>query len=555
MVPTKGWRRSAMLGTFLLAVLGSACEGSDTVSRAAPTTVEAPAAGGTLVLGANQEPNCADWYGACGGSSWGIDMMANQTLPRPFTIVDFEYRPTPLLVDEPTLEVGPPQRVTYRIEPRAVWSDGRPVTSSDFRFTFDQTKTSRIASTVASIAGVDDADPKVAVVTYGQPDPAWRDKFALGVLPKHLLEGKDRAAEMGNGYRWSAGPWLIEHWTKEQEIRLVPNTRYWGVRPHLDAVVFKVITDTAAYQAAYKTGQVDMIFLQGAQPTAAELKNLPDSSFDARMGLTYEAVNFNVSKPPLDSRAVRQALAYASDRDAIVTQLSGPFLPGIKPAQTFRSPVNKKWYSEPFARYRRDPSKVNELMTGDGWTRGPDGVWARGGARAAIEFSTTAGNRRRELTQEILTSQWRQAGFDVTINNPAPTTLLGDWHPKGTFHVSLSGFVPVTPEPNACATFCARNIPTEGNRFQGGNIRRIATPALDAAWEAVEREVDEGKRVELVRRAQDVTAEEVPGIPVSPVLDIVVYNTAKVGGPVEPDPAGIFSRLNEWYCRADSCRR
>lgn len=71
----------------------------------------------------------------------------------------------------------------------------------------------------------------------------------------------------------------------------------------------------------------------------------------------------------------------------------------------------------------------------------------------------------------------------------------------------------------------------------------------------MEREVDDTKRIELVRRAQDVTAEQVPGIPVSPQLDIVVYNPTKVGGPVQPDPAGILSRLNEWYCRASSCRR
>lgn len=144
-------------------------------------------------------------------------------------------------------------------------------------------------------------------------------------------------------------------------------------------MIFKVITDTAAYQAAYKTGQVDMIFLQGAQPEAADLKNLPDSTFDATLGLSYEAVSFNVTKPPLDSRAVRQSVAYASDRDAIVTQLSGPFLPGVKPAQTFRSPVNKKWYSEPFARYRRDLGKVNELMTatqpGQGGRTGATRSW------------------------------------------------------------------------------------------------------------------------------------------------------------------------------------
>lgn len=71
----------------------------------------------------------------------------------------------------------------------------------------------------------------------------------------------------------------------------------------------------------------------------------------------------------------------------------------------------------------------------------------------------------------------------------------------------------------------------------------MASPALDAAWDAVEREVDDAERVELVRRAQDLTAEEVPGISTSPQLDIVVDSPSKVGGPGSPDPGGIFSRL------------
>ena len=75
------------------------------------------------------------------------------------------------------------------------------------------------------------------------------------------------------------------------------------------------------------------------------------------------------------------------------------------------------------------------------------------------------------------------------------------------------------------------------------------------AWEAVARELDDTRRVELVRRASELVAEEVPVLPLSPVLDIVVYNDVKVGGPVSADPRGIFARINEWHCRASSCRR
>jgi peptide/nickel transport system substrate-binding protein len=537
--------------TLALVLVVGACSTNGTDTKSSPPSVEQATEGGTLVLGAAQEPNCADWYASCGNSSWGLDTMGYQTLPQPMSFVEGQFRPSPLLAGEPTLEVGPPQRVTFRIDPRAVWSDGRPITSSDFRYTVEQAKTGLVLG-LAAVASVDDTDPRTAIVTYNDPDPAWRGAFSRGILPKHLLEGKDRSAEMRDGYRFSGGPWLIDHWTKGQEIKLVPNTAYWDKKPHLDAVVFKIIPDAPAYLAAYKTGQLDMIFVQGAQPEVAELKNIPNTRFDVSLGITFEFVLFNNQKPPVDSRSVRQALAYASDRDAIVAQVSGNLMPGLRAAQGFLSPGNRHWYTEPFKRYGRDLAKVAQLMTGDGWSRGPDGVWAKGGTRAVIELNTHTGNRRRELTQQILQSQWKEAGFETTVNNAPFATVSSEWLPKGTFQAAIIGVAPPTTDPNRCQTFCSKNIPTEANRFQGSNVSRISSKAIDDAWEAVARELDDTKRVELHRRAQEVLADEVPALPLSGGLDVIVSNDAKVGGPVQVSAGAAFSRLSEWFCKA--CR-
>lgn len=549
-----GGRRST--AGFLITVatlVAPACTGSGGKSTAptAPANVERATKGGTLVLGAAQEPSCADWYGSCGGSSWGRDMMSSQTLPRAFDYIDGQYRPSVLLTGEPTLEIGPPQTVTYRIDPRAVWSDGQPITSSDFKYTAEVAKATAFSTASATVDTVVDSDPHTAIVTFTEPTAGWRDNF-VSLLPKHLLDGKDRAAEMRNGYSWSGGPWVIDHWTKGAEIKLVPNHSYWGSRPNLDAVVFKVITDAAAYQAAYKSGQLDMEFVQGAQPEVADLKSLPDTTFAVSVGFTYEFLMFNTLKPPLDRLAVRQALAYASDRDAIVTQLSGPLMPGITPAQGFVSPGNPTWYSEPFKRYGRDLAKVTQLMTSDGWARGPDGVWAKAGSRAVVELNAISGNRRRELAEQILQSQWREAGFEATVNNTTAPTITGEWLPKGIFDIALFGFAPPTSDPgNQCRNFCTMFTPTEANGYQGGNISHISSPAIDTAWQAVTSELDQTKRVALVRQGQQALADTLPGLPLSPVLDIVVYKTSKVGG-VKLNPIGAFYNLSEWYCRT-SC--
>ena len=121
MAARNGVRQSTAVVMVALALIATACAGSKGKQvTPTPTTIERPTKGGTLVLGAAQEPACADWYGSCGNNSWGRDMMSTQTLPRAFDFVDGQYRPGVLLVGEPTLEVGPPQQVTYRISPQAV---------------------------------------------------------------------------------------------------------------------------------------------------------------------------------------------------------------------------------------------------------------------------------------------------------------------------------------------------------------------------------------------------------------------------------------------------
>lgn len=561
----RGTRRSALLAIALsFALIGASCAGDDDGDDSGQETTETTQAeeavkGGTLVIGAEQEPDCADWISSCAGASWGIWVMGAHTMPRAFTpnYEDGGYDITPLLAEEPELDEGPPMKVTYQINEDAVWSDGTPITSADFQYTWDQVKNGTDIYDKTGyelIESVDATEPKTAVVTFEQPYAAWRDLFGgfYGIYPKHLLDGKDRNAEMKDGYKFSGGPWLIENWAKGQEVRLVPNPEYWGDKPNLDAVVFRFIPDTAAEIEAFKTGQVTMIYPQ-AQLELAGLKGQPDTAFDVITGMNYEAVWLNAAKKPLDSKAVRQALAYATDRQAIVDTLFKPVQEDIEPINALMSSANTDWYSEPFAKYTRDLEKVNELMEGDGWTKGSDGIWAKGGQRAVIENSTTAGNKRRELTQELLQSQWKEAGFEMTITNTRAATLFGEWGPQGVFTSAVYAQVPPSPDPGICNVFCSKNIPTTASP-NGQNWTRLASDAIDEPWLAQDVELDVDKRKELVDEGQAALAEEVPAIPVDPFPDVIIYNSAKLNGPIDHQLSfSPFHNMNLWWCTGGAC--
>ena len=538
--------------TMVMAACGGSGGGAGGQS-ALTTAPEAPVDGGTLVIRSSGEPGCWDPFAPCGS---GPTPVVSLTLPKTVVFAGGRVTATALLAAPPLLEKGPPQRLTYKINPKAVWSDGTPITSSDLRYTWEQGATGpnvRNRTGWEQIDRVDDSDPKTAVVTFKQPYAAWTHPFGtLGfILPKHLLDGKDRLAEMKDGVSWSGGPWKLDRWVKGQEVRFVPNPNYWGEKPHLDALVFKTIPDAGSGLAAYKSGQVSLLHGVPPEVTLAELRSLPDTAVDVVVNLAVIGLNLNTEKAPLDRTAVRQALAYATDREALASQAFGLIKPDIKPIQSLSTPAAGRWYVEPFARYRRDLPRVDQLMRSEGWARGSDGIWAKAGQRAQIELVGDANNATQALQEQILQSQWKEAGFDTRITNVSNRLELLR---RGAYHVGFDSDAFPSDDPSRCARLCSRNIPTDANGLSGANLGRLSDPAHDAAWDLVNSEVDEAKRFEALKAAYQITAEQVPILPIAPGLSLLVYNSARLRGVVnDPSPNGVYLFTTSWSCRGGTC--
>ena len=548
----------AMLLGFSL--VAAACGSDDDDAGDNPDTTEASDGGdvpegGDLVIGAEQEPDCVDWISSCAGSSWGYWMMGVTTMPRTFDAVKdgdvWTYEPSALLDGEPTLEEDP-QTVTYTISEDAVWSDGTPITSTDFKYTWEQITTGEdIYDTTgyANISSVDDSDPKVAVVTFETNFAGWRGLFGggYGIYPSHLLEGEDRSAAMANGFEFSGGPWLIEEWNKGVEVVLVPNENYWGEVPKLDSVTFRFITDTAAEFQAYQGGEVELIYPQPQLDVVDAINAGIDgnSAFTAETG-NIEALWMNNAEFPFDSVAVRQALAYSLDRDAVVEALFGGL--GITEAsQSLNPPIMAQYTDvEAFSGYVLDLDQVDSLMTGDGWEKNGEGFWEKDGQQADIEFITTAGNARRELTQQVVQEQAAEAGFNIIIANQEAGTFFGETLPNGDYQLGLYAQVLTTLDPSLCNLFCSKNIPSEENSFAGQNWQRANVPEVDPLLETVDNSLDDAERSEAGKEADAILAENVVSLPLDPLPNILLWSD-DILGPVEDNPVlGPFHLMHLW---------
>ncbi len=556
--------RSRRLLSFLALLLGFAllaasCGGSedDEGGGDEPAGDEDVPAGGDLVIGAEQEPDCADWISICAGASWGFWTMNVNTMPRTYDVVqegdEWVYAPNSLLTGEAELsEEDGKQTVTYDINPDAVWSDGEPITATDFKYTWEQIAEGEdIYDTTgyADIESVDDSDAAKPVVTFSKPFSDWQGLFGggYGIYPSHILEGEDRNAEMKDGYEFSGGPWKIEAWNKGTDIQLIPNDQFWGDQPQLDSVTFRFVTDTASEFQAFQAGEVEAIY---PQPQLDVIESI-NAGVDGNSAYTDQTGNFeslwmNNEKFPFDSVDVRKAFAYSLDREAIVEALFGGI--GITdPLNMLEAPILTAFNDpEAFAEYTLDLDEVDTLMTGDGWEKNSEGFWEKDGEQADIEFITTAGNARRERTQDIVIEQAGEAGFNVTVANEEAGDFFGTTLPNGDYQMGLYAQVATSLRPAACTLFCSSNIPSDDNDFSGQNWQRVDVSDLDGPAALLDTSTDEDEIGEAGQEVAALQAENMISLPLDPLPNILLWSDNIVGDVADNPILGPFADMHHW---------
>jgi peptide/nickel transport system substrate-binding protein len=547
-----------------LALVAAACGGDDDDSggKAANNSSSTTAAanvptGGTLVVGAEQEPDCVAWIRTCAGSSWGYWMMGATTMPRVFDTkkVGDTWEPVinSLVTEDPKVDDSNPDKpvITYKLNPKAVWSDGTQITCDDFAYTWDQIAHGDDIydpTGYVDIAKVDCPDPQTVVTSYSKPFSGWKQLFGggFGVLPSHILKGKDTLKEMGNGYKWSGGPWMIDKWQKGVEVDLVPNPKFWGDKPKLDKVIFKIQADTSAEFQAFKNGESDMIYPQPQPDVVDQIKQGltgAQNVYSAETG-NLEALWMNDQKAPLDDVNVRKAVAYALDRDALVKRLFGDL--GVdKAMQTLNPPILSAYAKDAWSTYKQDTSKVDQLL-GDAGYKKNGTYYEKDGKPLTLELKSTAGNARRELTGQLLQEQLKNVGIKLDLNYQEAGDLFGSQLPKGDFQVALYAQVLTFVAPGQCNLFCSKNIPTAANGNTGNNWTRTDIKELDPLLEQLDTTLDDAKAQDIGKQADQIQADNMISLPLDPLPNILIW-ADKVVGPVGDNPVlGPFWNSNEW---------
>lgn len=460
---------------------------------------------------------------------------------RPLTHVDTDWKRICSLCETlPTIENGlaVPEKlangkkgiaVTYTIHKGATWGDGVPVTTKDVAFTIEVGKNpaSGVADgeTYRRILKLDIKDDRTFTLHMDRLSYDYNALDALYLLPEHI-ERKNFADPKQYRQRTAFdtdstnpglyfGPYRITEKDVGSRIVLEPNPTWWGKKPHFKKIVVQVIENTAALEANLLSGSIDYIAgelgLSLDQGIAFTKRHGEGFDITYKPSLVYEHLDLNLENPILKDVRVRHALIYALDREAINKQL----FDGRQPvADSFVSPLD--WvYDKNTPHYAHDLARAGKLLDEAGWSgRAADGIRTNSkGERFSIELMTTAGNRTRELVEQVLQSQWRKAGVEITIRNEPARVFFGETVTKRKF-TGMAMFAWLSaPESVPRLMLHSDYITTAKNNWSGQNYTGYSNPEVDKLLDAIEVELDKEKRRVLWAKLQKIYAEDLPVIP------------------------------------------
>ncbi|WP_158746156.1 peptide ABC transporter substrate-binding protein [Acidisphaera sp. L21] len=430
---------------------------------------------------------------------------------------------------EKTASGGDGLAVTIKLKPGLMWGDGVKLTAKDLAFTWkvghDPNAGFANVHPWSRATSVDVVDDQTAVLHLDRTVTS----YALWdeILPEHLEGPILAAAKTPADYinttlynrapttpgLWN-GPFLVSDYKSNISVSYKPNPFWTGTKPGLKEISVRLIENTAALQANLLSGDVDMtpagIGLSIDQVVALQKQHGNEFRFIFKPQLSYEHIDLQLSNPILQDERVRKALLHGIDVKAIVDRLFGGY---GDLARTFINSLDSHFITD-LPTYPFDPARARALLDEAGWKPGSDGIRRNDkGDRLTFEFATTSGARVRELTQQVMQSQWKAIGVEVTIKNQPSRSFFGQLlkHREFTGMAEYASTLEVDLTP--WARLSSPFIPLAENNWGGQNYSGISDPKMDADIAAAQYELDPTKQQALWADMQRIYSGKLYALP------------------------------------------
>ncbi len=382
---------------------------------------------------------------------------------------------------------------TFELDPAATWSDGRPITAEDVKWTFDQVMDPKNATGASKVALGVFGSPEILgprTVRFQARESHWRNLLAAGcfeILPKHAFEGQD-FNKLDFDSPVVSGPYVLSAVKEQIEIRLSRRWDWWaGQRPSMrntmnfDTLVFRYFSDNENAFEAFKKRQVDTYAVYTARIWANETigEKFDKNWIVKRLVRNHEPISFqgfamNMRRPPFDDLRVRQAMAHLVDRETMNrTMMFGLYF------------LHRSYFEDLYSRdspcpnpfYTFDVPRAKSLLREAGYTPNPQtGILEKGGRALAFKFLTRDGSSEKFLA--LMNTSLREVGIAMTIERKDFAAWMRDMdaYNYDMTWASWGGIIFRDPED----MWHSR----EADRPSGNNITGFKDPHVDALIES-----------------------------------------------------------------------
>jgi peptide/nickel transport system substrate-binding protein len=522
-----------------------------------PRTTEARKAKNILVFGAEQDIVGFNGALTCCNQFWA----AVQTVPvlRGAYNVDNKLRH---LLDLVSSAKPTKSTLSFVIRKDANWNWGGkkiPVTYKDFAYTWQSLVDPK--NDVVSrdgydqITGYTHKGDKQITFKWKKPYADWQDLFGV-IYPSQALAGEDfnkiwTNCICGNdGKPISDGPFLLTNYTKGQGSTLKVNPFWYGKKPKLNEVDFKIITDTNTEVQAMRGGEVDAI-----NPTFGlnllPLKSTPGVTFNQVPGLYQEHIDIQFGpkgQPLLRAPWMRKAIMMGIDRPSIIKTVYGELAGSTKPLDSIVYYPADAAYKADFAKWNYNPKKSLALLKAH-CTGGPStvsqsnsGIWTCAGLKATFRYTWTASNATRTTQEAIIKAEMKSIGIEIVdASLPANVVFGPTGIPSSNYDLANFAWVTAADPAGFVSDWSCGGLQNYLNY-----CNRKATSLMQAS----DSELNPEKRARLFQQANALMANDVPSIPLYARPNPLIWKSAVTGMKNNPSNIGFAWNVEQWGWKA-----
>jgi peptide/nickel transport system substrate-binding protein len=426
-------------------------------------------------------------------------------------------------------KVNGKQTVTYALNPKAVWTDGKSVTADDFISMWKALNGTNKAYAVISTTGYDKMESVVqgktkfdVIVTFKETYADWQPLF--GSLKPASLTATPEA--FNNSWKLApnptSGPFIwdgVDNTAKT--ITVKRNPKWWGEKPYLDRIVFKQVPQAAQIDALLN-GEIDYMDVSIDANAVKRVKADKGKKvrLDTNVSATFEHLTFGPFNSVTGDVAVRQALALALDREQIAVAIQSPIV-GKKNVSVLNNRIFMKGLycnqdnSGSFG--KRDLKAARALLDKAGWTVGSDGIRSKNGVRLSMTAKYPSGNDARRDIILLSTAMAKEVGIElVPTLIPSADYFVKHITQPANFELAVFAWVgtayPIASSPNLYKTGSAQNFP------------KISSELVDSLGVRANQILALPKRCELMNQMDKELWKIMPSIPLYQRPNAVAVN-------------------------------